>query len=83
MNIFTKSKLNNILSVKVKEGEIKSFHLTDDYLRIQKSKRTGYTFHLNEFSDKTLLRIISKKTPNPSIKNIEDFYKKEISYYGV
>lgn len=78
MNIFTKAELTRILSIKIKEGEIKNFCLTDSYLHIQKSKRTGYTFKIDEISDKILLRIIRKKTPNPSVQNIKDFYKSEI-----
>jgi hypothetical protein len=78
MNIFTKADITRTLSIKVKEGEIKSFSLTDTYLRVQKSKRTGFTFELNKFSDKVLLRLIKKKTPNPSVQNIKDFYVQEI-----
>jgi hypothetical protein len=74
MNIFTKAELTRILSIKIKEGEIKNFSLTDSYLHIQKSKRTSFTFKLNNISDKTLLKIVRKKTPNPSLKNIKDFY---------
>ncbi len=78
MNIFTKAEITRTLAIKVKEGEIKNFSLTDTHLRIQKSKRTGFTFDISEFSDKVLIRLIKKKTPNPSIQNIEDFYKQEI-----
>ncbi len=78
MNIFTKAEITRTLSIKVKDGEIKSFSLTDTHLRIQKSKRTGFTFELNKFSDKVLIRLIKKKIPNPSVQNIADFYKSEI-----
>lgn len=78
MNIFTKAEITRTLAVKVKEGEIKNFSLTDTHLRIQKSKRTGFTFDLNNFSDKVLIRLIKKKTPSPSVQNIEDFFKQEI-----
>ncbi len=78
MNIFTKAELTRILTMKVKEGEIKNFCLTDTYLHIQKSKRSGFTFKLSDISDKILLRVIRKKTPNPSLQNIKDFYKSEI-----
>jgi hypothetical protein len=78
MNIFTKADITRTLTIKVKEGEIRSFSLTDNHLRIQKSKRTGFTFKLNKFSDKIILKLIKKKIPNPSFQNIEDFYKKEI-----
>lgn len=74
MNIFTKAELTRILSIKIKDGEIKNFFLTNTYLHIQKSKRTSFTFKLNNISDKTLLKIVRKKTPNPSVKNIKDFY---------
>jgi hypothetical protein len=77
MNIFTKAELTRVLSMKIKEGEIKNFCLTDDYLHIQKSKRTGFTFKLSDISDKILLKIIRKKTPDPSIQNLKDFYKSE------
>lgn len=82
MTIFTKAKINKILEDKVKSGEIKSFHLTESYLRISKSKRTGFTFKLKDLSENILVRIINKRTPNPSIENIEHFYKKEIKRYG-
>ena len=78
MNIFTKAEITRTLAIKVKEGEIKNFSLTDTHLRIQKSKRTGFTFELSKFSDKLIIRLIKKKTPNPSIQNIQDFYKQEI-----
>ncbi len=78
MNIFTKAEITKTLTMKVKEGEIKNFSLTYTHLRIQKSKRTGFTFELTKFSDKVLIRLIKKKTPNPSIQNIEDFYTQEI-----
>lgn len=74
MNIFTKAELKRILSNKIKDGEIKNFCLTNLYLHIQKSKRTSFTFKLNNISEKNLLKIVQKKTPNPSIKNIKDFY---------
>jgi hypothetical protein len=78
MNIFTKAEITRTLTVKVKDGEIKSFSLTDTHLRIQKSKRTGFTFELSKFSDKVLIRLVKKKIPNPSVQNIGDFYKAEI-----
>ncbi len=78
MNIFTKAEITRTLTIKVKDGEIKNFSLTNTHLRIQKSRRTGFTFKLNKFSDKIILKLIKKKIPNPSFQNIEDFYKKEI-----
>lgn len=79
MNIFTKAKLIKILNDKIQTGDIRGFHLTDKYLRISKSKRTGFTFRLNQYSDILLINILKKKTPNPNIQNIETFYKKEIT----
>ncbi len=78
MNIFTKAEITRTLATKVKEGEIKNFSLSDTHLRIQKSKRTGFTFELSKFSEKVLLRLIKKRSPNPSVQNINDFYKQEI-----
>ena len=78
MTIFTKAKIVKILKDKVNSNEIKNFYLTDSYLRITKSKRTGFTFKINDFSENVLVRLITKRTPEPSVENIEDFYKKEI-----
>jgi hypothetical protein len=81
MTIFTKAKIVKILKDKVNSNEIKSFYLTDSYLRINKSKRTGFTFKINDFTENVLVRLITKRTPEPSVENIEDFYKKEIKRY--
>jgi hypothetical protein len=81
MTIFTKAKIVKILKDKVNSNEIKSFYLTDSYLRINKSKRTGFTFKINDFSENVLVRLITKRTPEPSVENIENFYKKEIKRY--
>jgi len=78
MNIFTKSKIVKLLSDKVQSGEIVSFDLTNSYLRITKSKRTGFTFRLSEYSDIFLINILKKKTPKPQFQNIETFYKQQI-----
>jgi hypothetical protein len=78
MNIFIKSEVSTVLTKKVSSGEIKSFKLTDDHLRIQKSKRTGFTLKLKDITDKNLLRLLKKTTPSPSIQNIEDFYIKKL-----
>ena len=78
MNIFTKAKLIKLLNDKVQIGEIKSYHLTDTYLRIKKSKRTGFTFRLEDFTDTFLLNILKKKTPKPQFENIETFYKNKL-----
>ena len=81
MTIFTKAKIVKILKDKVNSNEIKNFYLTDSYLRITKSKRTGFTFKINDFSENVLVRLITKRTPEPSVENIENFYKKEIKRY--
>jgi hypothetical protein len=81
MTIFTKAKIVKILKDKVNSNEIKSFYLTDSYLRINKSKRTGFTFKINDFTENVLVSLITKRTPEPSVENIEDFYKKEIKRY--
>ena len=78
MNIFTKAKLIKILNDKVQNGEIRNFNISEDYLRISKSKRTGFTFKFSEYSDILLINILKKKIPNPSVQNIESFYQKEI-----
>ncbi len=82
MNIFTKAKLVKILNDKVQRGEIHNFNLTESYLRITKSKRTGFTFRLNELSDGVLLSLLKKTIPNPSVQNINSFYNKEIKKYN-
>lgn len=83
MTIFTKAKIVKILTDKIKSGEIRCFQLTDDYLRIEKSKRTGFTFKLNNFSDNVLIRILKKSTPHPSVQNIENFYRKQIELFKI
>jgi len=81
MTIFTKAKIVKLLNDKVLSGEIRTFHLTDSYLRITKSKRTGFTFNLNQFTENQIVRILTKSTPNPSKENITQFYTKEIKKY--
>lgn len=81
MTIFTKAKIVKILNDKVSKGEIKSFYLTETYLRISKSKRTGFTFKLENFTDNQIVRLLQKQTPNPSMENIENFYLKQIKRY--
>lgn len=81
MTIFTKAKISKILKDKLDSGEIINFNLTESYLRITKSKRTGFTFKLRDFDDNLLIRLLKKRTPNPSIENIEIFYTKEIERY--
>ena len=78
MNIFTKAKIVKILNDKVRSGEIRSFNLTDSYLRISKSKRTGITLNFSDFSDVLIINLLKKKTPSPSIENIQSFYQREI-----
>jgi hypothetical protein len=83
MTIFIKAKIVKILKDKLDSGEIINFNLTDSYLRITKSKRTGFTFKLNNFDDNLLIRLLKKRIPHPSIENIENFYTKEIKRYNV
>jgi hypothetical protein len=78
MNIFTKAKIVKILNDKVRSGEIRSFNLTDSYLRISKSKRTGITLNFSDLSDVLIINLLKKKTPSPSIENIQSFYQREI-----
>ena len=78
MNIFTKAKIVKILNDKVRSSEIRSFNLTDSYLRISKSKRTGFTLNFSDFSDVLIINLLKKKTPSPSIENIQSFYQREI-----
>ncbi len=42
MTIFTKAKIIKILQNKVDSGEIKSFLYKESYIRLIKSKRTGF-----------------------------------------
>ncbi len=78
MNIFTKAKVVKLLNDKIDSGEINNYNLTDNYLRISKSKRTGFTLKFNNISEQNLITLLKKKTPKPSIQNITDFYKIEI-----
>lgn len=75
MTIFTKAKIFTILKEKVSSGEINGFLISDSYLRIIKSKRTGFTFKFNQIDEQSLIYILKKKTPKPEIQNIENFYK--------
>jgi len=78
MTIFTKAKIIKLLNDKIGSGEIKNYNLTSDYLRISKSKRTGFTIKFNEISQQNLVTLFKKKTPKPEVQNISDFYKIEI-----
>lgn len=81
MTIFTRAKIIKILVDKTNSSEINGFDLTDNCLRITKSKRTGFTFKLDNFTDNVLIRILKKTTPHPSTQNIETFYRKQIELY--
>ncbi len=83
MTIFTKAKISKILQDKTHSGEIRGFQLTDNYLRITKSKRTGFTFKIDNFTDNALIKILQKKTPHPSIQNIETFYTNQIEIFTI
>lgn len=83
MTIFTRAKIVKILTDKTNSGEIKGFQLTENYLRITKSKRTGFTFKLNSLTDNILIKIIKKKTPHPSVQSIETFYINQIELFTI
>ena len=83
MTIFTRAKIVKILTDKTNSGEIKRFQLTDNYLRITKSKRTGFTFKLDNFTDNVLIKILKKKTPHPSVQSIETFYRNQIELFKI
>lgn len=83
MTIFTRAKISRILQDKTNSGEIRGFQLADNYLRITKSKRTGFTFKIDNFTDNVLIKILQKKTPHPSIQNIETFYTNQIEIFTI
>lgn len=78
MTIFTKAIIIDLLNNKITNGEIQNFNLNSQYLRITKSKRTGFTIKLNQFSQQNLVALLKKKTPKPEVQNLSNFYKNEI-----
>lgn len=79
MTIFTKAKIENILKDKVSSGEIRGYEINGQFLRIYKSKRTGFTFRFNLVSQHNLIYILKKKTPKPEVQTISDFYQLQIN----
>lgn len=78
MTIFTKAKIIRILNEKISSGEINGFLINDSYLRIIKSKRTGFTFKFNQIDAQSLICLLKKKTPKPEFQNLENFYTIQI-----
>lgn len=78
MNIFLKSQIKNSLDRKVNSDEIRSYQLTDTSLHIRKSKRAKYTIDLVGLPSNIIVRLLSKKIPDPGTINTGDFFKREI-----
>ncbi len=78
MNIFNKAKIKSILDLKIKSDEIRFYSLNNKSLHIKVSKRSKYTLDTSNISDHTLIRLLSKKIPNPSTINIENFFRREL-----
>jgi hypothetical protein len=77
-NIFIKAKIKSLLDSKVSSGEIKFYTLNEKTLHIKKSKRSKFSLDITVLSDDILVRILTKKIPDPGLINISDFYKKEL-----
>lgn len=77
-SIFIKAKVKSLLDNKISSGEIKFYTLNESTLHIKKSKRSKFSLDITELSDDILVRILTKKIPDPSIINISDFYKREL-----
>lgn len=78
MNLFDKALLLKTLDNKVNSNEIKSYILIGNKLHIKKSKRSKYTIDLNEIKLSNLIRLLSKKIPDVSVINIENYLKREL-----
>ena len=78
MNLFDKALLLKTLDNKVNSSEIKNYILTGGKLHIKKSKRSKYTIDLDEVKPSVIIKVLSKKIPDVSIINIEDYFKREI-----
>jgi hypothetical protein len=79
MNIFTKTRLKEVLNKKIGTKEIVSYKLTDEFLHLniltKRKKRTiNYKLDRNLVSDDELLKILYRKIPG----NIEYHFKIEI-----
>ena len=77
-NIFIKAKVKSLLDNKISSGEIKFYTLNEKTLHIKKSKRSKFSLDITGLSDDILVRILTKKIPDPGLINISDFYKKEL-----
>ena len=77
-NIFIKAKVKSLLDNKINSGEIKFYTLSEKTLHIKKSKRSKFSLDITELSDDILVRVLTKKIPDPSIINVSDFYKIEL-----
>ena len=77
-NIFIKAKIKSILDDKVSSGEIKFYSLSKKTLHIKKSKRSKFSLDITGISDDILVRVLTKKIPDPNIINVSDFYKREL-----
>ena len=79
MNLFDKALLLKTLDNKVNSSEIKNYILTGSKLHIKKSKRSKYTIDLDEVKPSVIIKVLSKKIPDVSVINIENYLKREIS----
>lgn len=78
MNLFDKALLLKTLDNKVSSSEIKNYILTGSKLHIKKSKRSKYTIDLDEVKPIVIIKVLSKKIPDVSVINIENYFKREI-----
>jgi len=77
-NIFIKAKIKSILDDKVGSGEIKFYSLSKQTLHIKKSKRSKFSLDITGMSDDILVRVLTKKIPDPGVINVSDFYLREL-----
>lgn len=77
-NIFIKAKIKSLLDSKIDSGEIRFYTLNENTLHIKRSKRCKLSLDITVLSDDILVRILTKKIPDPGLINISDFYKKEL-----
>ena len=77
-NIFIKAKIKSILDDKVSSVEIKFYSLSKKTLHIKKSKWSKFSLDITGISDDILVRVLTKKIPDPNIINVSDFYKREL-----
>jgi hypothetical protein len=79
MNLFTKATIESILTKKVLNKELKNYHIYDNKIFIQKSKRSNATIDTRTLTEDEIIKLMIKKTPDVSRKNIKDFYKQELN----